>query len=83
MDNVSFIAAIWMALALGASIISIRLGISVALAEIFVGIFGGNFLGLQSTPWIDFLAAFGSGLLTSWPAPRSTPSPFGGTSSRA
>jgi Kef-type K+ transport system membrane component KefB len=64
MDNVWFIAAIWMALALAASIISIRLGISVALAETFVGIFGSNFLGLQTTPWIDFLAAFGSGLLT-------------------
>src|SRR5437764_11042648 len=42
----------------------IRLGISVALVEMFVGDIGGNFLGLHTTPWIDFLATFGSGLLT-------------------
>ncbi|MCA1645437.1 MAG: cation:proton antiporter [Chloroflexi bacterium] len=53
-----------MGLALLASIFSIRLGVSVALVEIGVGIIGGNFLGFQTTPWIDFLATFGSGLLT-------------------
>src|SRR5207249_4200862 len=42
----------------------IRLGISVALVEMFVGVIGGNFLGFHTTPWIDFLATFGSGLLT-------------------
>lgn len=64
MDNVYFIAATWMGLALVASLVSIRLGISVALIEIGVGIIGGNFLGLHTTPWIDFLATFGAGLLT-------------------
>ncbi|HLZ09385.1 MAG TPA: cation:proton antiporter, partial [Chloroflexota bacterium] len=64
MDNVWMIAAAWMALTLVASLISIRLGISVALAEIFVGVIGGNFLGIQTNPWIDFLAMFGSVLLT-------------------
>ena len=64
MENVWFIASAWMGLALLASLISIRLGISVALAEIFVGVLGGNFLGFHTTPWIDFLATFGSGLLT-------------------
>lgn len=64
MDNVYLIAAIWMALALVASLISIRLGVSVALIEIAVGVIGGNFLGLHTTPWIDFLATFGAGLLT-------------------
>lgn len=64
MENVWFVASLWMALALAASLVSIRLGISVALAEIFFGILGGNFLGLHTTPWIDFLATFGSGLLT-------------------
>jgi Kef-type K+ transport system membrane component KefB len=53
-----------MALALAASVISIRLGISVALAEIGCGVVGGNFLGLHTTPWIDFLATFGSVVLT-------------------
>jgi len=63
-DNVWFVAAAWMGLALAASVISIRLGISVALLEIGVGVIGGNFLGFQTTPWIDFLATFGAGLLT-------------------
>lgn len=63
-DNIWFIAAAWMGLALIASLFSIRVGISVALAEIFIGILAGNFLDLKSTPWIDFLATFGSGLLT-------------------
>ncbi len=64
MDNVYLIAATWMGLALVASLVSIRLGISVALIEIGAGIIGGNFLGLHTTPWIDFLATFGAGLLT-------------------
>jgi len=63
-DNVYFVAAAWMGLALAASLISIWLGISVALVEILVGVLAGNFLGLTTNPWIDFLAAFGSGLLT-------------------
>ncbi|HZS92781.1 MAG TPA: cation:proton antiporter [Chloroflexota bacterium] len=63
-NNVYFIASVWMALALGASLISIRLGLSVALAEIGMGVIGGNVLDLHTTPWIDFLASFGSGLLT-------------------
>jgi Kef-type K+ transport system membrane component KefB len=64
MENVWFVASAWMGLALLASVISIRLGISVALVEMFVGVIGGNFLGFHTTPWIDFLATFGSGLLT-------------------
>jgi Kef-type K+ transport system membrane component KefB len=53
-----------MALALGASLISIRFGLSVALAEILMGVLGGNALGLYTSPWIDFLASFGAILLT-------------------
>ncbi|MGH8066188.1 MAG: cation:proton antiporter [Candidatus Entotheonellia bacterium] len=64
MENIWFIAAAWMAMALIASLVSIRLGISVALIEMFVGVIAGNFLGFHTTPWIDFLATFGSGLLT-------------------
>jgi Kef-type K+ transport system membrane component KefB len=63
-SNVWLVAAGWMALALVASLISIRIGISVALIEILVGVVAGNFLGLHTAPWIDFLATFGSGLLT-------------------
>ncbi len=64
MNNVWMIASLWMATALVASLISIRIGISVALVEIFLGVLGGNFLHMQTTPWIDFLASFGSILLT-------------------
>ena len=63
-NNIWYIAAAWMGLALVASLLSIRLGVSVALIEIAFGIVAGNFLGLQTTTWIDFLATFGSGLLT-------------------
>src|SRR5437867_285250 len=62
--NVWLIAAVWMALALAASIISIRVGISVALIEILLGILAGNVFHVQTTAWIDFLATFGAGLLT-------------------
>jgi Kef-type K+ transport system membrane component KefB len=63
-SNVWLVAAIWMALALLASIISIKVGLSVALIEILVGIIAGNFFKVHTAPWIDFLATFGSGLLT-------------------
>ena len=64
-QNVWFIAAIWMALALSASVISIWAGISVALVEILVGVIAGNFLGIHATTdWINFLALLGSGVLT-------------------
>jgi Kef-type K+ transport system membrane component KefB len=64
-QNVWFIAAIWMALALSASLISIWAGISVALVEILAGVIAGNFLGIHATTdWINFLALLGSGVLT-------------------
>jgi Kef-type K+ transport system membrane component KefB len=69
-DNIWFIAAIWMGLALVASLISIRAGISVALVEIAVGVAAGNIhFGnggqiLRSTDWTNFLAMLGSGVLT-------------------
>jgi Kef-type K+ transport system membrane component KefB len=63
-SNVWLVASVWMALALIASLISIRVGISVALIEILIGVAAGNLLGIHTTPWVDFLATFGSGLLT-------------------
>jgi len=57
-------AALWVGLALAASLISTRLGISVALVEIGVGVIGGNFLGMEVTPWVNFLAGFGAIVLT-------------------
>jgi Kef-type K+ transport system membrane component KefB len=63
-ENANLVAALWMGLALLASLVSIRVGISVALIEIGLGVVGGNVLGLHATPWIDFLASFGAVLLT-------------------
>src|SRR5438874_1346230 len=65
LQNIWFVAAIWMGLALAASLISIWAGISVALIEILVGVLAGNFLHLQANnEWINFLALLGSGVLT-------------------
>jgi Kef-type K+ transport system membrane component KefB len=73
MQNVWFVAATWMALALVASLVSIWSGISVALIEILVGVAAGNFLGLHaSADWINFLALLGSGVLTFLAARKST-----------
>ena len=58
------IAAIASALVLIASMISVEVGLSVAITEILAGILAGNFLGLHTTPWIDFLAGFASIVLT-------------------
>jgi Kef-type K+ transport system membrane component KefB len=64
-ENVWFAAALWMGLAFIASLISIRLGVSVALVEIIIGVIAGNFLGVhKTTEWINFLAMLGSGVLT-------------------
>jgi Kef-type K+ transport system membrane component KefB len=64
MNNPYTVAAIWMGLAFLAAVIAGRIGLAVALVEIVVGIVAGNLLHLQTTVWIDFLAGFGSGLLT-------------------
>jgi Kef-type K+ transport system membrane component KefB len=65
LSNIWFVAAIWMGLALIASIVSIRLKIAVALIEILIGIIAGNFLGIHaSADWINFLAMLGSGVIT-------------------
>lgn len=70
MDNIWFIAAFWMGLALLASLISIRVGISVALIEILLGVVVGNIHTasqaplLHTTEWTNFLAMLGSGVLT-------------------
>jgi len=66
--NIYFIAAVWIAMAFAASLISIRIGVSVALVEILVGAVCGNIPGLKEhvvqTGFTTFLADFGSVLLT-------------------
>jgi len=63
-NNTYVTAAVWIGLALGASLISIRIGLAVALTEIVVGFAAGNLFHLPTNDWINFLAGFGSVLLT-------------------
>jgi Kef-type K+ transport system membrane component KefB len=58
------IATILGFLILLASMLSVELGLSVAIIEIAFGVIAGNLLGIAPTPWIDFLAAFASIVLT-------------------
>src|SRR5260370_19160835 len=64
MDNVWLASALWVGLALAASLISIWAAISVALIEIMVGAVAGNVIGLPLSPWVNYLAGFGAILLT-------------------
>ena len=64
MDNVWLASALWIGLALVASVVSVRVTISVALIEIVVGALAGNTVGLPLTPWVNYLAGFGAILLT-------------------
>ncbi|HEX5281246.1 MAG TPA: cation:proton antiporter [Micropepsaceae bacterium] len=64
MSNVWLDSAVWLGLALAASIISIRVAVSVALIEIMVGAIAGNLFTLTLTDWVNFLAGFGAILLT-------------------
>jgi Kef-type K+ transport system membrane component KefB len=64
MENVWLVSALWIGLALAASLVSIRLAISVALVEIIVGATAGNVISLPLTPWVNYLAGLGAILLT-------------------
>lgn len=58
------VAALLAVLAFAASVISVEAAVSVAIIEILAGVFAGNVFGITGAPWLDFLAAFGSVLLT-------------------
>jgi Kef-type K+ transport system membrane component KefB len=58
------VAAIWMALAAVSALVAIRIKMPAALAEIIIGMLAGNFIALHTNAWIDFVAGFGSILLT-------------------
>jgi Kef-type K+ transport system membrane component KefB len=66
--NVYYVMAIWVGMALLASFISIRIGLSVALVEILIGAVFGNIPGIrehiQQTDYTTLLAGIGSILLT-------------------
>lgn len=54
MENQWLQAALRIGLALAATLLSVRIAISIALLEIIVGVFGGNFLPLQRTERVNF-----------------------------
>jgi Kef-type K+ transport system membrane component KefB len=66
--NVYAVAAVWIGMALAASLISIRIGVSVALIEIVVAALLGNLphvgQGITQTDSTTFLASLGSVVLT-------------------
>ena len=64
MADVWLASALWIGLALIASVLSVWVAISVALTEIIVGAVAGNIIGLPLAPWVNFLAGFGAILLT-------------------
>jgi len=63
-SNMWAIAAVWMAFAAIAALLALRLKMPAALLEIIVGMVAGNLIGLRTNGWIDFIAGFGSILLT-------------------
>jgi Kef-type K+ transport system membrane component KefB len=63
-ENIWLHSAIWIALALLSSLISIRLALSVALVEIVIGAFAGNLFDLRAAEWINYLGSVGAILLT-------------------
>ncbi len=58
------LAAALAAVVLVASIVSVELGITVALIELTLGVLVGNAFNLHSQQWLDFIAAFASVVLT-------------------
>jgi Kef-type K+ transport system membrane component KefB len=63
LDSVQ-LAAVLAAIVLVASVVSVELGLTVALLELTLGVAAGNILHLQTQEWLDFIAKFGSIVLT-------------------
>jgi Kef-type K+ transport system membrane component KefB len=66
--NSYYVAAIWLGMALLASVVSIRIAVPVALVEIVIGALAGNLPGVSShisqPGFVTFLASAGSVVLT-------------------
>jgi Kef-type K+ transport system membrane component KefB len=58
------LAAVLVTLALLASMISVEVGVTVALVELTLGVVAGNAFDLESQDWLTFVAAFASIVLT-------------------
>jgi Kef-type K+ transport system membrane component KefB len=63
MESVAIVPLVFGALVLAASLISLKLGLSVAIIEIILGAISGQF-GLPVEDWMTYLAGFGGILLT-------------------
>ncbi len=62
--NMWMVAGAWMLLAAISAFVAIRIKMPAALVEIIVGMLAGNLIALRTNSWIDFVAGFGSILLT-------------------
>ena len=58
------LAAVVAAIALGAGLISVRLGVSVTVLELIGGVVAGNALGIELQEWLALVAGFGGLLLS-------------------
>jgi len=58
------LAACLAVIVLLASLVSVQLGVTVALVELTLGVAAGNLFGLETDQWLDFIAAFASIVLT-------------------
>jgi Kef-type K+ transport system membrane component KefB len=58
------LAAVLAAVVLIASVVSVELGVTVALVELTLGVAVGNLFHLETQDWLDFIAQFGSIVLT-------------------
>ncbi|MGZ4348218.1 MAG: cation:proton antiporter [Gaiellaceae bacterium] len=58
------LAAVLAAVVLIASVVSVELGVTVALVELTLGVAAGNLFHLETQDWLDFIAQFGSIVLT-------------------
>jgi Kef-type K+ transport system membrane component KefB len=64
MEHLWLNTSVWLFLAIVSSFISIRLGISVALIELVIGVIAGNTIHPNISEWVTFLASFGAVVLT-------------------
>jgi Kef-type K+ transport system membrane component KefB len=58
------LAAVLAAVVLLASVLSVELGVTVALLELTLGVAAGNLFHLHTQDWLDFIAQFASIVLT-------------------
>ena len=64
MEELWWEASVWISLALVSSLISLKIGISVALVELIIGILAGNTIHPHLSEWVNFLASFGAIVMT-------------------